>query len=524
MRLPVSALRALSLLVFAALVSLSPLSAQSPVPVSTPATEPAPAPSPAVAAVVENSVVKIFSTVRGPDQTRPWSKQSPREATGSGVVIEGRRILTNAHVVAYASQIQVQGNQSGEKIPATVEAISSSMDLAVLKLEDESFFDARPALPRATTLPAIKDAVLTYGFPTGGSSLAITKGIVSRIEFTNYSFPASGLRIQIDAAINPGNSGGPALSGDKVIGLAFSRLGGGDNIGYIIPTEEIELFLKDVADGRYDGKPMMFDELQPLQNPALRAFLKVEKAVTGILVTQPDETSADYPLKTWDVITKIGDTSIDDEGMIKLGDNLRVRFLYLIQSQARNGRVPLTIVRQGKSMPIELPVKTTRTMLIASLDNEYPPYFVYGPLVFSIPSSQLLSVSTPAAANVFNSWARAGSPLVTRRSERPAFEGEQLVMVSAPMLPHKLGRGYTNPVMRVVHTINGKQVKNLAHLVELLRDNREEFIVFDFAGRESDSIVLARSEVAVATEDLLNDNGIRAQGSPHLLEIWNAKK
>jgi S1-C subfamily serine protease len=110
MRLPVSARRAL-LALFAALLPLPPASAQ------------APAATPAPATSVENSVVKIFSTVRGPDQVRPWSKQSPRETSGSGVIIEGRRILTNAHVVAYASQIQVQGNQSGEKFPATVEAL-----------------------------------------------------------------------------------------------------------------------------------------------------------------------------------------------------------------------------------------------------------------------------------------------------------------------------------------------------------------------------------------------------------------
>ena len=64
-----------------------------------------------------------------------------------------------------------------------------------------------------------------------------------------YNYPVSGLRIQTDAAINPGNSGGPAIAGDKMIGLAFSRLGDADNIGYIIPNEEIDLFLRDIADG-----------------------------------------------------------------------------------------------------------------------------------------------------------------------------------------------------------------------------------------------------------------------------------
>ena len=89
--------------------------------------------------------------------------------TGSGVVIEGKRILTNAHVVLYASQVQIQANQAGDKISATVVAISPGIDLAVLKLDDETFFDTHPPLPRASTLPQIKDAVLVYGFPTGGN-------------------------------------------------------------------------------------------------------------------------------------------------------------------------------------------------------------------------------------------------------------------------------------------------------------------------------------------------------------------
>lgn len=123
-----------------------------------------------------------------------------------------------------------------------------------------------------TVLPKIKDTVMAYGYPTGGTNLSITRGIVSRIDFASYRYPVSGLRIQIDAAINPGNSGGPALVGDMMIGLAFSSLSNTQNIGYIIPCEEIEIFLADIADGRYDGKPALFDELQTLENPALRSF------------------------------------------------------------------------------------------------------------------------------------------------------------------------------------------------------------------------------------------------------------
>ena len=129
------------------------------------------------------------------------------------------------------------------------------IDLAILKLDDDSFFDSHPPIPREKVLPGIKDAVMVYGYPTGGTTLSITKGIVSRIEFSLYHSSVSGLRSQIDAAINPGNSGGPAIVDGKMIGLAFSRLGDAENIGYIIPCEEIDLFLEDIKDGRYDGKP-----------------------------------------------------------------------------------------------------------------------------------------------------------------------------------------------------------------------------------------------------------------------------
>jgi S1-C subfamily serine protease len=490
-------------------------------PVSTPAASAQPAPA-ATPAAVENSVVKVFSTMRYPDLYRPWTKQPPVDATGTGVVIEGKRILTNAHVILYASQIQVQANQAGDKISATLEMVAPGIDLAVLKLDDETFFDTHAPLARASKFPDIKDTVMAYGFPTGGTSLSITKGIVSRIEFTNYNYPVAGLDIQIDAAINPGNSGGPAVVDDKMIGLVFSRLGGGDNIGYIIPTEEIELFLKDIEDGRYDGKPAMFDDTQTIENPALRRYLNLEKSVEGIVIHQPFSTDPSYPLKEWDVVTKIGNTPIDDQGMIKLGTNLRVHFKYLVQKLARNGTVPLTIVRAGKTIEVQLPVAADRPMLLPDLRGGYPSYFVLGPLVFSTATSQFVG-SFNTNANYLGFLSFLGSPMVTRRGDKPAFPGEELVVVSSPFLPHKLATGYSSPAGFVVKTINGTPIKNLKHLVEVLRDSRDEFLVFTFDNRGGEAPVFSRRELLAATDEILTDNGIRAQGSPDTLAIWNEK-
>jgi S1-C subfamily serine protease len=477
----------------------------------------------AIPGSVEAGVVKIFATMRYPDPFKPWTKQAPSDVTASGVVIEGRRILTNAHAVSYASQVQVQANQAGDKISATVLAVAPDIDLAVLKLDDESFFDKHAPVARAGALPHIKDAVLAYGFPLGGSSLSITKGIVSRIEFVPYSVGTSGLRIQIDAAINSGNSGGPAIAGDHMIGLTFSRLGGdSQNIGYIIPNEEIELFLRDIADGRYDGKPAMYDELQTLENPALRAFLKLDGAVRGVVVHQPYRTDASYPLKEWDVITHIADVPIDDQGMINAQSDLRVSFRYLIQRSARNGKVALRVVRAGKSIAVELPVAPDRPMLIGELKGNYPPYFIYGPLVFSTATSLFLSFLNNNAAMI-GAFGFVGSPLVTQRGAQPDAQREELVVISSPFFPHKLTQGYGNASAGVVYSVNGTRVRSLKHLVGLLRDLKDEFVVLELENRGGEGLVFPRAEMVAATEDILTDNGVRAQGSPDMLEIWRAK-
>jgi len=474
---------------------------------------------------VANSVVKVFSTTRDPNPYTPWTKDSPSEATGTGVVIEGKRILTCAHVALYASQMQIQANQAGDKLSARVEAIAPGIDLAVLKLDDETFFDTHLPLTRPKALPEIRDMVMAYGYPEGGTSLSITKGIVSRIEFESYNYRVAGLRIQIDAAINPGNSGGPAVVGDKMIGLAFSHLGSADNIGYIIPNEEIELFLSDIADGRYEGKLAMFDDLQTLENPALRAFLKLDKSVEGMVVHKPFKKDPAYPLKEWDVITKIGDTPVDNQGMIKLGANLRVRFHYLIQHIATNGTVPLTIVRADQEIKVHLPVAAHYPRLIPGLDGAYPSYFIYGPLVFSAATEEYLDGvrQTEYGAAALARLSALGNPLVTRSGDQPAFPGEGLVVIPSRFFPHKLVQGYDSPRSQVVKTVNGIPIKNLAHLVEVLRDAKGQYLTIEFDTRSGETMVFPRADMLAATEEILMDNGVRSQGSPDTLTIWNAK-
>jgi hypothetical protein len=185
----------------------------------------------------------------------------------------------------------------------------------------------------------------------------------------------------------------------------------------------------------------------------------------------------------------------------------------------------LTVVRAGKELQIELPVTAKRPLVIPALDGAYPSYLVYGPLVFSEASSEL--VASLGRGDVGASWMRrlsaVGSPLVRRVGDKRAFEGEALVVVSSPFFPHKLAKGYDSPVMQVVKTVNDIPIKNLGHLVEVLRDCRDEFITFKFDSRTAETPVFPRRETLAATDEILTDNGVRSQGSPDVLAIWNAK-
>jgi S1-C subfamily serine protease len=468
---------------------------------------------------VRDSVVKIHSQQRLPDFVRPWVKGNTREVSGSGAIIDGKRILTNAHVVLYASRILVQANQSTERIPATVEAIAPGIDLAVLKLSNEAIFDTRPPLILDDSLPKIKNTVNAYGFPVGGEQLSVTEGIISRVEYVSYADTEIGMRIQVDAALNPGNSGGPAVVNGKIVGLVFSVIANADNIGYLIPVEEIRMFLHDIEDGKYEGKPKLLDNMQTVENKALREKLGLDPATGGLMITRPLASDESYPFKEWDVITHIGDQPIDNQGNIPVGEELRLSFRYLIPKLVKDGQIELTIWRNGQSIKAQVPVKYTSDLLIPHLSGSYPSYFICGPLVFTTASQELVIGLRGQGQAML---ALRQNPLLGRWFDRKCFPDEQLVLLGPQSIPSPLVEGYDNQVFGVVTHVNDVEVKNLAHLVESIRKAEGKFITFKMGGAY-ESMVFDRQQLLDSTEKILEDESIRFQMSDDLLKIWAAQ-
>ena len=464
---------------------------------------------------IEKSVVKIYTNQRRPDIFNPWSKMPSNEISGSGVIISGNRILTNAHVVTYANQVYVQPYQSAEKISAEVIAIAPGIDLALLKLEDEEFFKDHPPLPMSEVIPRTGEKVNAYGYPMGGSGLSVTEGIVSRIEFSSYYYNTSGLRIQVDAPLNPGNSGGPVISNKEIVGLVFSGIRKADNIGYLIPVEEIKIFLDDIADGKYDGKPMMFDQLQTLENDALREKLRLKKSQTGMMVTIPYGDGGKGKLKKWDIIASIGNHDIDNEGKVITKDGLRLNFAYMIQHLEKDSKINLTVIRDGKEIKFDLPLDREKNVLLPNLKDGYPSYFIYGPLVFSAATNDFVrSLQRDILSLLMRS-----SPLTTRLTESATEEQEQLIVISSRMFSNKITKGYGDPFTQVVKDINGIKIKNIKQLVEVIRDMNDPYIEINFEGNYVETMIFRKDEMDAATEDILSENGIRFQCSSDLMPL-----
>ena len=200
---------------------------------------------------IKKSLARISNTSQEPNYRQPWLAGVTGGGSGTGWVVSSNRIMTNAHVVSNARFLTLEKENDPKKYIALVEHIAHDCDLAVLKVEDPSFFTGTVPL-EIGDIPEIETEVSVYGYPIGGERLSVTRGVVSRIDFRSYVHSAidSHLTIQIDAAINPGNSGGPVLQNGKVVGVAFQGFSGdvAQNVGYMIPTPVIKRFLTTTSE------------------------------------------------------------------------------------------------------------------------------------------------------------------------------------------------------------------------------------------------------------------------------------
>ncbi|MBI5881764.1 MAG: trypsin-like peptidase domain-containing protein [Elusimicrobia bacterium] len=421
---------------------------------------------PAFAAVgedaVKSSVVQFFTVVKESDYYEPWKQGYQTNLSGSGVIIAGNRILTNAHVVANQVFIQVRKAGDAMKYTARVEYVAHDSEVALVSVEDPQFFKGTtPA--RFGGLPYQRDKVAAYGFPTGGEQLSITEGVVSRLEVNTYTHSErSLLLIQTDAAINPGNSGGPVFKDGRMIGISFQSYSGSgaENIGYIVPITLIERFLADVKDGRYDGVPALGVFYQKTESPALRALAGLAPGADGVLVSRVAYGSPAWEvLAEGDVIQSLDGVPVLCDGTFHFRKDERLEFSHLANLHQMGEEVALGLLRAGRPLKVRLKLQPFKELVPGPDYDKRPTYLVYGGLVFM-----------PLSVNYMNLWeSKDQAPRFRHYSadQLPSEKRREVVFINQ-VLPHDVNIGYHNLRKAVVERINGREISGMKDVAPAL--------------------------------------------------------
>ncbi|XP_027922456.1 protease Do-like 10, mitochondrial [Vigna unguiculata] len=449
-----------------------------------------------------NSVVKVFTVSCSPNYLLPWQNKSQRETMGSGFVILGRKILTNAHVVADHTFVLVRKHGCPTKYRAEVKAVGHECDLAILTIENEEFWDGMNPLELGD-VPFLQEAVAVVGYPQGGDNISVTKGVVSRVEPTQYVHGASQLMaIQIDAAINPGNSGGPAIMSNKVAGVAFQNLSGAENIGYIIPVPVIKHFISGVEEnGKYIGFCSLGLSCQTTENVHLRNHFSMRPDMTGVIVSKINPLSDAYKiLKKDDIILSFDGVLLANDGTVPFRNRERITFDHLVSMKKPNEKAVVRVLRDGQEHDLSIILQPIQPLVPVHQFDKLPSYYIFAGLVF-VPLTQ------PYLHEYGEDWYNSSPRRLCERAlrELPKKANQQLVILSQ-VLMDDINAGYERLAELQVLKVNGTEIDNLKHLRQLVQSCNAEFLRIDL---DDDRVIVLNYEMAkAATSSILKRHRI----------------
>ena len=454
------------------------------------------------ARAIYHSIVKIEAATQVANYREPWKAGRFGGGIGTGFMIAPNRFLTNAHVVSNAQRLLITVHGSAQKHPARILYVAHDCDLAVLEMVDDSPLQGMTQL-EIGPIPKLESQVRVIGYPMGGNRISVTRGVVSRIDYTVYSHSRSDqhLVVQIDAAINPGNSGGPVLQNGKVVGVAFQGLRSADNTGYMIPTPVIKRFLKDIEDGHYDKYVDLGINIFPLFNPAMRVKFNLDRSAPGVLVSMvnPESTSSGI-IEVNDILTSINGKAIDAAGNILI-DGEKVNMNEIVERKFSGDTIDFELIREGKHLKKTVTLKPYPPAQIYTIQYGVKPRFTtFAGLVIQPLNTNLYAAfkfSDTRLRNLFSHYVDQG-----------IFKERKDIVVLTQVLADPINTHVSGHAGTVIKSINGVKIKSLKQAHELLHPTTPpEFFIIKCEGIER-PIIIPGNEAQTASKRIESNYGI----------------
>jgi S1-C subfamily serine protease len=460
---------------------------------------------------INDAIVQVYTVSREPYYPNPWVMLPDFKVVGSGFIIRGNRLLTNAHVIANQVQIEVRNALKSKKYRARVLHVSHEADLALLTVDDNAFFaDVTPL--EIDVLPDSQQKVRIYGFPEG-DTLTITEGIFSRLGQRHYIHSSqSMLAGEILSDITTGHSGSPVIFKDRVVGVIMQANRSG-RVAHMVPSPVVEHFLSDISDGIYDGFPDIGLVTDNLDNEGTKKERGLTGNQEGVVVNHVMAGSpAEGLIRKGDVLTSINGHPVDDNGTIELSPEARTHYNHAIEMSKLGDKIRVEVLRDSIIHFIYMTLDKTSEAFQLITGKHYdrqPTYFIYGGIIFS-----------PLTKNILSEFREIPESLIAETEKWPTRDRKEVV-VALEVLPADVNRGYHKINKLVITKVNGRAFRDFKDFFELVTSTADPYLAF--GSSRGFSIIIDRLEAEESHQHILETYGIRADRSADLQRFHAAK-
>ena len=446
---------------------------------------------------VKDTVVQVFAQVVEFDFMQPYRTSSRYPVSGSAFFINDQGdLITNAHVISQAREIWIQIPSLGKRIiDVEVIGVSPERDIALLRVKPHSLEMIRNELGSISYLPLgdsdlvhRADEVLALGYPLGMQSLKSTTGVISGRE---QQF------IQMSAPINPGNSGGPLLNvNGEVIGINAAGVMEAQNVGYIIPINDLKIVLPDLYRVPLLRKPFL-GVLFNNATDSLTTYLKnPQPGGCYVVEVVPGSTLHQAGVERGDMIYEINGNRLDLYGEMSVPwSEDRISIVDYVSRLSLGQDVHLVVYRQGERK--QMTVKFSEASL-PSIRKVYPgfediDYEIFGGMVVM-----------PLTINHINGMSKM-VPGLSRYTEMK-YQKESRLIITHVFPTSQLYRTRTVSVGATINEINGIPIRNLDEFRQVFRNSKDmaymTMTVSDNYARTSDNIMVALPFNAVIEDEM----------------------
>jgi len=457
-----------------------------------------------------DSLVRVNSTDQPYNFDKPWSKRPPFTRRGIGVVIDGGKILVSAELITNHSYVELERPASSGKMGADVERVDYDSNLAILQPQDPAFLAGTRPIKLAASVP-VGAKVNVVQLESNGA-VALTPGVVTTVTVSGY--PADGIALLAYKLSTPlqyrdNSFTMPVLSGDKLAGLLM-RYDTRSQSADVVPGPVIQNFLTRAARQPYLDFPHAGISFSPTRDPQFRHYLGLAPGQSGVyLVSVAHGSAAEKAgLKKGDVILRVGDSDIDEDGNYLHPEYGKIPFSYLISTAGLPGdKLPIRVLRGGKETTIDLPLEPRDPASVVSesaILDRAPRYYVLGGLVFQELSRSYLREWGADWRN--NAPARLVY-LDEFQDELPPDQGK--IVFLSQVLPADTTLGYEDVDPTVVEKINDRPIHRLEDIAEAVQHPLKGFHKVEL---ESDPgvLYLNADDVEKSSQDLRDSYGLPA--------------